>query len=607
MSGRRAARAISRVGVVAMVACAGSASRGAWTAALPPDLAAPVIVRQAEGTITDAGGHPVAGAVVAVIDLRSYRGIAFTRSDHDGRFAVGVPSTPAIITATAPGYVVASTDPAKTTGRVAIALGRPSKDRRRFAGVVVDADGRSLAGVRLRLMRWDWPVGATFYTTTNEEGRFELLAGPEGPYDLLVDDPRYVSNFVASLAHDVGEVTLTAYRRDAIVASSSRIDEGALRELCVPLAGGGIERLAESVRDARVVGLGESTHGTHEYAEVRTQLLEALARDGWLTTIAVENSWEEVARVDAYVRRGVGTSHEAVAGLAYWPWQTEEFVAMVEAVRAINDQRPDDRKIEFVGIDYTPARASVAFFDGQLADADPSHEEVAAGLAPLGRMESWLDAAKLSSDDRARIARALAVLERASEDGRADALPTRLGVEITKTSMELLQYDDGRDRLMADAVITLLAMPDRARHVAIWAHEGHLARAPIEGEVPMGASLRQHLGDAYRAIGTAFFEGSFRVDTARGELVSHAVTPPPPYFFESALHRISPSAACALDVGAARRRPELRAWISAPLPTRLYGALEISEEYPFAPVVVPDLWSAVIFVPTTTPTTPLAE
>ena len=122
----------------------------------------------------------------------------------------------------------------------------------------------------------------------------------------------------------------------------------------------------------------------------------------------------------------------------------------------------------------------------------------------------------------------------------------------------------------------------------------------------MGDYLRARLADKYRAIGSMFYEGSFRTYSGlQGKMVNHAVALPPPFYFESVVHRVSPSGACVFDVMEATWRSRVRDWISVPKHVRIYGGLEISESYPWPPVILPELWSAVIFVPSTTPTTPL--
>jgi erythromycin esterase-like protein len=261
-----------------------------------------------------------------------------------------------------------------------------------------------------------------------------------------------------------------------------------------------------------------------------------------------------------------------------------------------------------VGLDYAPPRATREFLRHAFEGQGAVPPELLSSLEPLHRIVSWLETPKLSPAERDALLRAVQELERVAESPAPGALLTMQGLQITQRILEARgrDVDEFRDRVMAEAVLALLSRSDKPRRIAIWAHNGHLAQGPIEGAVPMGHYLRQRLAEKYRAIGSMFYEGSFRTYGGLQEkMVNHAVALPPPFYLESVMHRVSPSGACALDVVEATRRAQVRDWIAVPKHVRIYGGLEISESYPWPPVIVPDLWSAMIFVPSTAPTTPL--
>ena len=572
---------------------------------LPIDLPEPTIVRQAEGSLTGSDGGPVAGALVSVVDQTSYRGVGFTASDRDGRFSVNLPATPVVVTATANGYVAGALVPS-ASNRLSLALAKPSDATRRFSGTVVDTKRRPLARVRVRLMNWDWPTGAAFYTSSDEFGRFQFRVDSAGSYDLLIDDPDYISNFAPLAHHNVDNAVLIAYKREWLRAEANGVNTSALNELCIPLDEKGIRQFVGNLRAALVVGLGESTHGTREFTELRSRVVGELIHDGWLTTIALEASWEEVIHLDDYVRRGKGTGRDAVKSLAYWPWRTEEFLTFVESVRRLNDELPSDRRVEFIGIDYAPPGVTIDFMHHYF-ERNSAYPVALSNLDPLRRIVNWFEISKLSLEERNEVLDALKALRRLAEE-QSFASPSAIqGLRITQLIVESANRDDDfRDHVMAEAVLELLSRSDKTRHVALWAHGIHLAKGPIEGTVPMGHYLKIRLAEKYRAIGSMFYEGSFRTYSGlQGGMVNHVVALPPGFYFESVMHQVSPSQACAFDVLEATRRSHVHDWLSVPKYVRIYGGLEISESYPWPPVVVPDLWSAMIFVPSTTPTTPL--
>lgn len=593
---------------VANFACSSHMSeRSQETAGLRSVHPQPGVARWAEGVVTGPGGEPLAGALVAVVDRGSYRGERFSVSDQSGRFSLGLPATPVVVTATVNGYVARALL-SKEGNQLSLVLDRASATTRRYAGTVVDTTGHFLAGVRVRLMDWGLPTPAAFYTISDETGRVQFLASSTGSYDMMVDDPRYIGNEPPLTPAMREHTSLIAYSRDWIAAKASQVDEVALRELCVPLSSDGFRQFAATLRAAEVVGLGESTHGTREYTELRRQLIEALVHERWLTTIALEASWEEVARLDDYVRRGKGTARQAVQSLIYWPWRTEEFVTFVESVRRLNDGLAANQKIEFVGVDYAPPRTTVDFMHRAFGSAGGPTPDALSGLDPLRRIVSWEELPTLSPQDRDGVLGALRELQRSFEVQSDESRLTLRGLTITQHIVEfdIASDEDFRNPVMAQAVLELVSRSNRRTRVAVWAHEGHLAKDVVEGAVPMGYHLQKRLADKYVAVGSMFHDGSFRTySLAKGDLVEHVVQPPPAFFFESAMRRVSPSEACVLDVAAGMRRPEVRTWLPVPRLVRLYGGFEISESYPWDPVVIPDLYSAMLFVPSTTPTTPL--
>jgi erythromycin esterase-like protein len=107
--------------------------------------------------------------------------------------------------------------------------------------------------------------------------------------------------------------------------------------------------LAAVIGDARIVGLGESTHGTREHFQMKHRLVEYLVEELGFTWFMIEASTPEAHRLDAYVLGGEGDPKELIKGMYFWTWTTEEVLAMVEWMRTYN-ARSDD-KIHFTGFD----------------------------------------------------------------------------------------------------------------------------------------------------------------------------------------------------------------------------------------------------------------
>ena len=126
----------------------------------------------------------------------------------------------------------------------------------------------------------------------------------------------------------------------------------------------------------RVVGLGESTHGTREFFQLKHRLLEFLVTELGYTVLAVEASESAAPAVDAYVRQGIGDAATVVSSLGFWTWRTEEMVAIVEWMRSYNEGRPASEQVGFAGIDPQKCSASVVAVSTYLRESEPEWLEL---------------------------------------------------------------------------------------------------------------------------------------------------------------------------------------------------------------------------------------
>ncbi|GJQ29209.1 MAG: hypothetical protein HBSAPP03_10930 [Phycisphaerae bacterium] len=134
-----------------------------------------------------------------------------------------------------------------------------------------------------------------------------------------------------------------------------------LREHAAPFefdkAGRGLDDLA-SVRglvgDARIVSLGEPTHGTRECFQFKHRLVEYLVRELGFSIFAIEANMPEADRLTSYVLGGEGDPRALIAGMYFWTWDTEEVLAMVEWMRGYNAAQREagrEQRITFTGFD----------------------------------------------------------------------------------------------------------------------------------------------------------------------------------------------------------------------------------------------------------------
>src|SRR5215216_5327130 len=151
-----------------------------------------------------------------------------------------------------------------------------------------------------------------------------------------------------------------------------------VRQVARPLTGAAddYDPLLEQTGDARLVLIGEASHGTHEFYDVRAEITKRLIRDKGFSVVAVEADWPDAYRVNCYVR-GPGQDADANQALSgfkrfpAWMWRNTVVRDFVEWLRAYNDrQRPED-KVGFYGMDLYSLFTSIEEVLAYLDKADP--------------------------------------------------------------------------------------------------------------------------------------------------------------------------------------------------------------------------------------------
>ncbi|GGV47896.1 hypothetical protein GCM10010277_40770 [Streptomyces longisporoflavus] len=296
--------------------------------------------------------------------------------------------------------------------------------------------------------------------------------------------------------------------------------------------------LGRMVGDAKVVGLGEATHGSHEFFTMKDRVFRYLVEEKGFTTFAQEVSWTTGLRFDAYVRGGEGDVRALVhKELAKTPWDTEEYVGLLTWMRAYNDKHPD-RRLRFMGDDLNYPEIGHELFDG-IEDYVRAHEpalllRIDELYAPIRRLADGDTYMARPLEERRKLAgkarEALGLLKdlrpRSADREYTMALHHARSVSQTATIYAFpLDTPEGqkdamlfRDRLMAQN--TAWWQRHTGDKVLLSAHNAHVSYESYDPRYPkmQGAFLRDRLGGRYVSVGFTFERGSFMAQSAESEV-----------------------------------------------------------------------------------------
>ncbi|WP_152402005.1 erythromycin esterase family protein [Paenibacillus cellulositrophicus] len=119
-----------------------------------------------------------------------------------------------------------------------------------------------------------------------------------------------------------------------------------------------LNRVVEAAKDARLVLLGEASHGTSEFYTTRAEITKRLITSKTIRFVAVEGDWPSCYEVNKYVKdledNEAKSAAEALRAFYRWPswmWANREMEAFIEWLRSYNLERPARERIGFYGLD----------------------------------------------------------------------------------------------------------------------------------------------------------------------------------------------------------------------------------------------------------------
>src|SRR4051812_11059492 len=137
-----------------------------------------------------------------------------------------------------------------------------------------------------------------------------------------------------------------------------------------------IEPALDVIGDASFVLIGEASHGTHEFYELRAELTRRLITERGFSAVAVEADWPDAYRVNRY-GRGESDDTNADSALAgferfpTWMWRNPVVVEFVEWLREFNHSLPDVKRAGFYGLDLYSLFRSMEAVVKYLEQVDP--------------------------------------------------------------------------------------------------------------------------------------------------------------------------------------------------------------------------------------------
>ena len=317
------------------------------------------------------------------------------------------------------------------------------------------------------------------------------------------------------------------------------------------------------IGDARVVLLGEATHGTSEFYRMRARITRELIERKGFTIVAAEADWPDAARIDHYIR---DLEHPAPDWIAFtrfptWMWRNHEMRALIDWLREHNRDLPAERRAGFYGLDLYSLHTSIAAVLTYLDDVDPITAAVARHR--YGCLTPWesdpatygyaalTDRYRSCEGDVVRMLQELlnARLRYLGTDGERyfDAVQNARLVTQAERYYRLMYYGgpkswNHRDTHMFETLERVLETRGAGSKAVVWAHNSHLGDATAtemgaRGEINVGQLCREQFGTAVYSIGFGTDHGTVAAASDWGAAMEiKKVRPSDPRSYEQLCH-----------------------------------------------------------------------
>jgi protein-L-isoaspartate(D-aspartate) O-methyltransferase len=402
-----------------------------------------------------------------------------------------------------------------------------------FDAIVVAAGGPDVP----RSLRAQLAVGGRLVMPVGDRERFQQLtrvtrASEDDWRTEELESVRFVP-LIGGEGWDEDETAARETGRPASIAAGARpgLVAKLIRETAEPIDDietASVGALLERIGDARVVLLGEATHGTSEFYRMRARITRELITRRGFDIVAVEADWADAARVDRHVRAGPQQPSRGRAFTRFptWMWRNEDVHAFIEWLRAWNREEKDPgKRTGFYGLDLYGLHDSIRAVLEYLDAVDPQAGRIARQrygcLTPWEGDPAAYGRAAVTGSYRTCEAQVVSMLqdmlerriEYARRDGDRflDAFQNARLIANGERYYRAMYYGSReswnlRDLHMFETLETLLAFHGPGSRAVVWEHNSHVGDAAAtemsaRGEINIGYLARRSLGPAAYTVG----------------------------------------------------------------------------------------------------------
>ena len=298
-----------------------------------------------------------------------------------------------------------------------------------------------------------------------------------------------------------------------------------------------LDRFLKRCSQARIVLLGESTHGTSEFYRMRASITKRLIERCGFTHVAIEAGWAETEAMDQKVRNApLKKNHKQLTRFGSWMWNNPEFLEFLDWMKTRNATCLKSEQVGIYGLDLYGMDGSIEAILEHLQSHDPKKagdiQGLYSGLFPWRENPSEYGRAVREGRcqpvfEQVSLALQIALQGQIGSEEEYFHLLSNIKMVIAAEKYFRMIYENGishwnvRECYLFETLDALLRgkidsacslVRENCSKIVVWAHNSHVGHAKASslmtgGLLSLGQLCKERYQEKVYAVGFGFYRG----------------------------------------------------------------------------------------------------
>src|SRR5690606_30006898 len=264
-----------------------------------------------------------------------------------------------------------------------------------------------------------------------------------------------------------------------------------------------LNKLEPYFTNRKVIGIGESTHGTSEFTSMRHRIFKYLEKKHQFNTVFIEADFGACERINRYIHGDNDTIQKALDEVILSPWRTEEMLEFIEWMREYKSTE-NLNKIEFVGVDMQLPKSNLIELKRRLISKNSVYSDSISKY-----LTNTYSELINNSNQRKALTDLLSKIQKESNDFKIDILTTTINQGLGFNPKGVMgENENYRDSLMAYNILNYIKYKPETKAM-FFAHNAHISKTNTVERKTAGYYLKNNLEENYFSIAQDFNQGKF--------------------------------------------------------------------------------------------------